>query len=220
MPPPYCYDYPRPAVTIDLAVFSLQGEELRVLMIRRDQDPFAGHWALPGGFLEIDERIEDAALRELGEETGLDLDGPIYPIGVYGEPGRDPRGHTISLAYATVVRWPAPRVVGGDDAAEAAWLPLDQLRDLAFDHDEILADAQTWLTVAVEVGPAGLDLLPEPFTDADVKALHRAFGLPASTATAWRKRLREEGQILPLGGKPPRFRAAAEDEEGFDEDPD
>jgi len=213
MPPPFCYDHPRPAVTVDLAVFSLQGEELRVLLIRRDKDPFAGRWALPGGFLDIDERIEVAALRELREETGLDLDGPLYPIGVYGEPGRDPRGRTISLAYATAVRRPAPRVVGGDDAAEAAWHELDGLRDLAFDHDEILADAHTWLVVAAEIGPAGLDLLPPEFTDADILTLHRALGMPDAAAAAWRERLLDEGQILPLGGRPGWFRAATEDEQ-------
>ena len=218
MPPPFCYDYPRPAVTVDLAAFSLRGQELRVLMIRRDQDPFAGRWALPGGYLESGEPIEAAARRELLEETGLTLTGPVYPIGFYGDPGRDPRGHTISLAFATVVRGPVPSVVGGDDAAEAAWLALDQIRGLAFDHDEILADAQTWLAIAVEVGPAGLGLLPAEFTAADVKALHRAIGLPASAATAWRRRLSGEGQILSLGGRPPRFRAAADEEPPADPD--
>jgi len=213
MPPPFCYDYPRPAVTVDLAAFSLRGQELRVLMIRRDQDPFAGRWALPGGYLESGEPIEAAARRELLEETGLTLTGPVYPIGFYGDPGRDPRGHTVSLAFATVVRGPVPPVVGGD-AAEAAWLALDQIRGLAFDHDEILADAQTWLTIAVEVGPAGLGLLPAEFTAADVKALHRSLGLPDSAATAWRRRLLGEGLILPLVGKPARFQEAEEEASG------
>jgi 8-oxo-dGTP diphosphatase len=213
MPPPYCYEYPRPAVTVDLAVFCLQDETLHVLMVRRDRDPFAGRRALPGGFLDIDERIEDAALRELREETGLDLDGPIYSIGVFGEPGRDPRGRTISLSFATAVRGPTPRVGGADDAAEASWLAVDGLGDLAFDHDEILADALNWLIVAVEVGPVGLVLLPAEFTDADAKALHRALDLPDSDAPAWRQRLLQHGQILPLGGKPRRFRAVVEEDE-------
>src|SRR4051794_19316530 len=106
MPPPYCYDYPRPAVTVDLVVFSLSGDELRVLLIRRKADPFAGRWALPGGFLEMDEPIADGARRELREETGLEAAGPLALIGVFGDPGRDPRGRTISLAHATVVRGP------------------------------------------------------------------------------------------------------------------
>ncbi|HEX8198957.1 MAG TPA: NUDIX domain-containing protein, partial [Isosphaeraceae bacterium] len=169
--------------------------------------------------LDIDERIEDAARRELREETGLDLDGPIYAIGVFGEPGRDPRGRTISLAHATAVRWPPPRVVGGDDATEASWRPVEGLAELAFDHDAILADALSWLVIAVEVGPVGLDLLPPEFTDAEVKALHRALGLPEADAPAWRQRLLQEGQIHALGGRPRRFRAVDPEEEPGEPDP-
>ena len=91
MSPPYCYDYPRPAVTVDLVVFALVDGELRVLLIRRKHDPFAGRWAIPGGFLEIDEPIEAAARRELREETGLDVDAPITPIGVFGARARPAR---------------------------------------------------------------------------------------------------------------------------------
>src|SRR5262245_31520994 len=104
---PYCYAYPRPAVTVDLVAFALFGTDLRVLLIRRAKEPFTGHWALPGGFIDIDEPIEAAARRELREETGLDVNGPIELIGVFGDPGRDPRGRTISLAHATVVRDPS-----------------------------------------------------------------------------------------------------------------
>src|SRR4051812_48945169 len=101
MPPPYCYDYPRPAVTVDLAAFALRDAGLRVLLVRRKHEPFAGRWAFPGGFLELDEPIEAAALRELREETGFEVPGPVELIGVFGAPGRDPRGRTISLAHAT-----------------------------------------------------------------------------------------------------------------------
>ena len=112
MPPPYCYDYPRPAVTVDLAIFALSGDGLRVLLIRRKHDPFAGRWALPGGFLEIDEAIEAGARRELREETGFAPTGPIAFLGAYGEPGRDPRGRTISLAHAAVLRGTPPASKG------------------------------------------------------------------------------------------------------------
>ena len=144
MPPPYCYDYPRPAVTVDLAVFAIDGGILKVLMIRRKRDPFAGHWALPGGFLEMDETIEAGARRELKEETGLEVDNPVHFVGVYGDPGRDPRGRTISLAYRAHLPGPPAVATGRDDAAAAAWFrPCDliQAGGLAFDHARILADA-------------------------------------------------------------------------------
>src|SRR5437763_14741310 len=107
---PYCYEYPRPSLTVDMVVFALDGDALRVLMIRRKRDPFAGTWALPGGFVDIDEPIEHAARRELEEETGLGRISLVAPIGVFGAPGRDPRGRTISVAHAAVVRGPLPAV--------------------------------------------------------------------------------------------------------------
>src|SRR5262245_3974002 len=131
MPPPYCYDYPRPAVTVDLVAFALFADGLRVLLIRRRRDPFAGRRAIPGGFIEMDEPIEAAARRELREETGLEPAGPVELIGVFGDPGRDPRGRTISLAHAAAIRCPLPSIRGADDAAEAVWLDPTQARDLA-----------------------------------------------------------------------------------------
>jgi len=119
---PYTYKYPRPAATVDLAVFALTGEEIRVLMVRRKNEPFAGRWALPGGYVEIEEPFEAAARRELKEETGLEIEGPVEFFGVFGRPGRDPRGRTISIAHAAVVRPPLPRVRGSDDAAGARWI--------------------------------------------------------------------------------------------------
>jgi 8-oxo-dGTP diphosphatase len=217
-PKPYSYEYPRPAVTVDMVVFTLDADTLRVLMIRRKSEPFAGDWALPGGFLGIDEPIEDAALRELKEETGLEEVAMVSPIGVFGEPDRDPRGRTISLAHAGVVRGPAPEVAGGDDAARAAWLDPMEVEEFAFDHAEILGTALDWLMLGVEFGPAGLGLLPSQFGDSDVKRLFRALGLPAREATDWRKRLESEGQIERVRGAKGKYEAVeAELDEWFDE---
>ncbi len=197
MPTPYCYEYPRPSVTVDLVCFAIDAGRLATLLIRRDRDPFAGRWAIPGGFLEMDEPAEVGARRELLEETGLVATGPIAAIGFYDAPGRDPRGRTISLAFATSLRGPAPSVSGGDDAREAAWLPVGSLEPLAFDHDRIVADALAWLGRAVAEGPAGLALMPAGFGDDDVRTLFRAVGLPDRGVAAWRRRIEKRPAIRP-----------------------
>lgn len=134
------YRFPRPAFTADVIALARDAGGSRVLLIRRGNEPFAGRWALPGGFVDEGERPEDAARRELAEETGLRFEGPLELVGVYGDPGRDPRGWTVSAAYRVVLDAPHD-VAGGDDAAEARWFPLDALPPLAFDHDDIVADA-------------------------------------------------------------------------------
>ncbi len=145
MSQPFCYEYPRPAVTVDLVAFVREGSTLRVLLVRRKAEPFAGRWALPGGFLNLDEPAEAGARRELREETGLEVAGPVEPIGFFDAPGRDPRGRTISLAFAALVPGPLPAVAGADDAEKAEWRAVEGLAGLAFDHDAILARARGWL---------------------------------------------------------------------------
>lgn len=199
-PPPYCYDYPRPAVTVDLAVFAVSGDELRVLLIRRKHDPFAGSWALPGGFLEMNEPIEAGARRELKEETGYDATGPVAFIGAYGDPGRDPRGRTISMAHAAVIRGVAAEVKGDDDAAEAAWRPARNGERLAFDHDAILARGVEWIRHGVRKENLGLDLLPEEFDESEVKAMFRALFDSSNGASHWLRRMEETGLIEPRDG--------------------
>ncbi len=134
----YTYKYPRPAVTADCVVFTKE-EEPRVLLIRRGNEPYKGCWAIPGGFMNMDETTEQCALRELEEETGLVAE-TVHQLGAYSRVDRDPRGRTISVVYYTVVD--APRdVEGQDDAAEAQWFPIRDIPTLAFDHSEILGDA-------------------------------------------------------------------------------
>ena len=200
MPPPYCYDYPRPAVTVDLAIFALSADGLRVLLIRRKHDPYAGSWALPGGFLEIDEAIEAGARRELLEETGFEATGPIAFLGAYGEPGRDPRGRTISMAHAAVIRGTPPDVSGGDDAEEAAWRLVREGGPLAFDHDAMLSQALEWLASGVRNGTLGLDLLPEEFDEAEIKGLFRSLFGKTSGAHHWLRRMEKAGLVEPRAG--------------------
>jgi 8-oxo-dGTP diphosphatase len=205
--PKYCYDYPRPAVTADLVAFALQGSALRLLLVRRGHDPFQGCWALPGGFVNMDEPLEAAARRELCEETGLECNGPVGLVDVFGDPGRDPRGRVISIIFGTAVRGPLPHVDGGDDAAEAAWLDPRKIQGLAFDHDEIVKRSLEWLAREVAAGPMALALLPAPFDDNDVRNLFRAMFGSARGALAWRKTMQKRQMIEVRRGKEMRYYA-------------
>ena len=139
---PFTYPYARPAVTADVVLFAMRAGELVVLLIRRRHEPFEGAWALPGGFVDENEPLETAALRELEEETGV-KGVAVEQLGAFGEPGRDPRGHTVSVAYVGFPGEEVPTVTAGDDAAEAQWYPVDSLPEkLAFDHRSIVTLAQ------------------------------------------------------------------------------
>ena len=134
----YTYEYPRPMLTADCMVVNPCGE---ILLIRRGNEPYRGCWALPGGFMEMDETIEHCAVRELHEETGINVgEEQLHLIGIFSRPGRDPRGRTVTAAYR--IDLPTDTDAhSGDDAAEARWFPLSELPPLAFDHAEIIAKA-------------------------------------------------------------------------------
>lgn len=134
----YSYDYPRPAVTADCIVMTRE-DNPKVLLIERGHEPFKGCWAFPGGFMNMDETTEQCAIRELEEETGLQITD-IQQLGAYSKVDRDPRGRTITVAYLAFVDTPLP-VKGQDDAAKAQWFSIKNLPKLAFDHEEIMKDA-------------------------------------------------------------------------------
>lgn len=140
---PFTYEYPRPQVAADVILLRQAGEP-EVLLIERGREPFRGLWALPGGFVEIDEDLSEAARRELREETGIEIgDGErLVQLGAFGRPGRDPRGRTISVVYLASVCRSRSEPTAGDDAARAEWFPLSGLPELAFDHADILAEAR------------------------------------------------------------------------------
>ena len=136
----YSYKYPRPAVTADCVVIGSAADSSRyVLLIRRGNEPYKGCWALPGGFMDMDETLEQCALRELKEETGLTPSGDITELKSFSTVDRDPRGRTITVAF--LIEMPMTEAKGGDDAADARWFPLNELPPLAFDHDEIIKEA-------------------------------------------------------------------------------
>ncbi len=122
---PYTYEYPRPALTVDCVIVGLDGPRLKVLLIQRDHDPFAGCWALPGGFVEIDEPLDTAAYRELAEETGLSGIA-LEQFFTFGRPDRDPRGRTVSVAYLGLVRTDQCQPRAADDARNVGWFALRQ----------------------------------------------------------------------------------------------
>ena len=140
----FTYEYPRPMVTVDALVFRRIKGRVEVLVIRRGNPPFAGELALPGGFLDMEEDLIDGACRELFEETGL-KEVELEQLAAFGEPGRDPRGRSVSVVFVGIVKRDSEEVVGGDDAAEALWAPVGSLQNLAFDHDEILEAGLKWL---------------------------------------------------------------------------
>jgi 8-oxo-dGTP diphosphatase len=133
----YCYEYPRAALTVDIVLLCQSGTGVEVLLIKRAREPFKGRWAFPGGFVDKDEPLEDAASRELLEETGLS-GIPLEQIGAFGDPGRDPRGHTVSVVFCAVLD-KRLQASAGDDAADAAWHSALGPPKLAFDHKKILS---------------------------------------------------------------------------------
>lgn len=159
----HSYEYPRPGLTVDCVLFGLDATSLSVLLIRRGVEPFAGQWALPGGFVLPDETIDEAARRELREETGVE-DLFLEQLYTFGDPGRDPRGWTVSVAYYSLVSKDSFVPKADSDAAEAKWFDLDDISSLAFDHDRILESALTRVRGKIRYSPIAFEFVPESFT--------------------------------------------------------
>ena len=169
---PWHYKYEHAAVTTDCVIFTYEDWKLKVLLVRRGGEPFKGEWAFPGGFLRNDESAEQGALRELFEETSLTPSSPIVEFGVFSDPDRDPRERVITIAWYALVK--PSEVLGGDDADEAAWFPVDELPSLAFDHNKIFDAAMERLRRDIYFQPVGFDLLDEEFTIPDLQRLYEA----------------------------------------------
>lgn len=192
-------------VSVDVVVFGYSPEsaKLRVLLIRRGTDPFKGDWALPGGRVELDESIDAAARRELEEETGIKPDF-LEQLYTFGEPGRDPRGRVVSVAYYALVSVEQFTPVAGTDAAVAAWLPITDgngtpLSNLAFDHREILETALARLRGKIRYFPLGIEMLPKLFTMTELRQVYETVLGRDLDPGNFRRRILRMDLLVPTG---------------------
>jgi 8-oxo-dGTP diphosphatase len=169
----YKYQYPRAALTVDCVVFGFDEAELKVLLIERGLEPFKGRWALPGGFVRVEETLEAAARRELEEEAGL-TDVFLEQLYTFGTVDRDPRERVVSVAYYALVTLAGHEAKAATDAANARWFPLSKVPQLAFDHGRILETAVERLKGKVRYQPIGFELLSEKFTLSQLQHLYEA----------------------------------------------
>ncbi|MCB0593088.1 MAG: NUDIX hydrolase [Lewinellaceae bacterium] len=197
---PYTYDHPRPALTVDCVIFGLdESHQLKVLLIQRAHAPYEGQWALPGGFVDMDEGLETAALRELEEETGV-KDVFIEQLYTFGEPGRDPRGRVVSVAYFALVNLEEHPVEASSDARRVRWFEAGLLPQLAFDHEKILQAAIARLRAKVRYQPIGFELLPEQFTLSQLQKLYEAIlGVEELNKRNFRTRILKMGVLKEVG---------------------
>jgi 8-oxo-dGTP diphosphatase len=159
----FTYEYPHPAVTTDIVIFTVTDGALKVLLIKRGTEPFKGKWALPGGFMKMEESIEQCAQRELAEETGL-TDIYLEQLATFGAVDRDPRERVISVSYYALIPSDNITLKAGTDAAEAKWFSVDELPELSFDHSDILSQAQKRLAAKMDYSTVGFKLMPREFT--------------------------------------------------------
>lgn len=195
---PSTYDFPRPGLTVDCVVFGFDGEHLRLLLIRRGLAPFRGKWALPGGFVRVEESVDAAARRELAEEAGLH-DVYLEQLYTFGEPKRDPRDRIVTVAYFALVKLSDHAVRAATDALEAQWFGADDaLPPLAFDHARIIETARARLRAKVRYQPVGFELLPPRFILSQLQSLYEAvLGRPLDKRN-FRKKLFSLGVVRAL----------------------
>jgi 8-oxo-dGTP diphosphatase len=198
-------------------VFTLRERKLQVLLIQRAEDPFARYWALPGGFVNMDESLEEAALREMSEETGLEQ-AYLEQLYTYGNLDRDPRGRVITVAYFALVPSDAPILIdGGSEASQAGWFPVNDLPHLAFDHTEIVRYAMRRLRYKLEYTAAGFELLPNEFTLSELQGIYEMILGENLDKRNFRRRILEANIIEPTQkmrsgeGRPARLYRYRED---------
>lgn len=204
----HAYEYPRAAITADNVIFGYDtgNKKLKLLLIQRGIDPEKDKWALPGGFMRMNETIEECARRELREETGY-VQYEMEQLGMFSQVDRDPRGRVVTVAFYTLV--PIREVIGGDDAKDAQWFEVKNLPILAFDHQDIVEKALERLKEDLHFRPVGFDLLPQQFTMPQLQSLYEAIlGVEFERRNFAKKFLstgiltKEEGKAVSNGHRP------------------
>lgn len=192
----YTYKYPHPAVTTDCIVFGFDGTKLNLLLINRGIEPYKGSWALPGGFMKIDETAEQGALRELQEETGV-KDIYIEQMQAFTAVDRDPRERVMTIAFMAFVRQEKYEVIAGDDAAKAQWFPVKSLPQLAFDYKEIITLALDKLRWKMTYEPLAFRLLNKTFTISQLQTIYEVVFDKRFDRRNFHKKLTSLGYIIP-----------------------
>jgi 8-oxo-dGTP diphosphatase len=193
----FTYQYPRAALTVDCVVFGVDEGELHVLLIERALDPFKGQWALPGGFVRVDEPLDQAARRELAEEAGLS-NVFLEQLFTFGAIDRDPRERVVSVAYYGLVKLLDHQARADTDAASAKWFPVSRVPKLAFDHPDILATALARLKAKLRYEPIGFELLPRKFTLSQLQHLYEAVLGTGLDKRNFRKKVLSLDLLVPL----------------------
>jgi 8-oxo-dGTP diphosphatase len=197
-PLPYCYAQPHPAATVDLVIFTLREDRLHLLLIERGTEPFRGEWALPGGFVRIEESLTDAARRELSERTGLSLTY-LEQVGAFGEPQRDPRERVISVAFFAIISADKFALQAGSGARSVAWRPCIDLPPVAFDHREIIDAARVKLADEMNRSTIALEFLPAEFTLTELQRVFESVRGEAIDKRNFRKWAESLSFIKPTG---------------------
>jgi 8-oxo-dGTP diphosphatase len=185
---PYTYRYPHPAVTTDIVIFTIRQDELKVLLIKRALPPYKNEWALPGGFIKLDESLEEGARRELEEETGV-RDVYLEQLYTFGDPNRDPRERVITVAFYALVPTREIKIEAGSDAEGVSWFGMKELPELAFDHRSILKMAHERLRAKLDYSTIAFQFMPRDFTLSELQHVYEVILREEIDKRNFRKRI-------------------------------